>query len=662
MKLFSKKPAQTSSAPNAASTEPLSAERADEILREYSPEDNERQLTKWVARVVNVFSLFISLFLVYTAAFGQLPAMQQRSLYLLCAMVILFLVYPAFSKHSKKGVAWYDYLFAAASFGCCLYAFINYEAILLRFGISNSTDQFVFVILAVLVLEGTRRLVSPALSLITVIFLVYAYFGDLMPGMFQTKAGGLARMADHMFMIPEGIFGSPLGTAATYVSLFVLFSSLLQGCGMGDFIQDVALGLTGRSTGGPAKVAVISSAAFGTISGAAAANVVGTGTFTIPLMKKCGYPPEFAGAVEACASTGGQLIPPVMGAACFIMAEYIGVPYSKIMLAGLVPGFLYYMSVFVTVHLRSKKLGLNGMPKEQLPSVRAAMKSRGHLLIPFAAVIYLIIRQYTISFAALVGIILVLLVSPLKKETRMSWKQIATAFVDGGKKTVSFGVSCACVGMIIGVTTLTGVGNVLGNYILDISQGNLFLTLVLVMIMSIIMGMGMPTVAVYIVQATVTAPVLVELGIPTLTAHFFCFYFGIIACITPPVAVPSYAAAAIAGSNPSSTGWAAFKMAIPAFLIPFVFVYEPGMLLNGGNTVNSVICIFTSIVGCFLVAAGMEGWVVRPLIKWKRILAVAGGLCCIIPEHITDFIGVAVLVFLVVSECRAKKLEQSVVS
>ena len=663
MKLFSKKPAEAKSgASGAASTEPLSAERADEILREYSPEDNERQLTKWVARVVNVFSLFISLFLVYTAAFGQLPAMQQRSLYLLCAMVILFLVYPAFSKHSKKGVAWYDYLFAAASFGCCLYAFVNYEDILLRFGISNSTDQFVFVILAVLILEGTRRLVSPALSLITLIFLVYAYFGNVMPGMFQTKAGGLTRMADHMFMIPEGIFGSPLGTAATYVSLFVLFSSLLQGCGMGDFIQDVALGLTGRSTGGPAKVAVISSAAFGTISGAAAANVVGTGTFTIPLMKKCGYPPEFAGAVEACASTGGQLIPPVMGAACFIMAEYIGVPYSEIMLAGLVPGFLYYMSVFVTVHLRSKKLGLNGMPKEQLPSVRAAMKSRGHLLIPFAAVIYLIIRQYTISFAALVGIILVLLVSPLKKETRMSWKQIAAAFVDGGKKTVSFGVSCACVGMIIGVTTLTGVGNVLGNYILDISQGNLFLTLILVMIMSIIMGMGMPTVAVYIVQATVTAPVLMELGIPALTAHFFCFYFGIIACITPPVAVPSYDAAAIAGSNPSSTGWAAFNMAIRALLIPFVFVYEPGMLFNGGSTVNSVICIFTSIIGCFLVAAGMEGWVVRPLIKWKRILALAGGICCIIPEHITDIIGVAVLAFLVISECRAKKLEQTAVS
>lgn len=632
----------------------MNADEADEILREYSKEDNTRTLTKYVSVVVNGFSLFISLFLVYTAAFGALPAVKQRSLYLLCAMVILFLVYPAFSKRSQKGVAWYDYIFSMASFACCLYVYVNYENILMRFGISNPTDQFVFVILAILILEGTRRLVSPALSLVTLVFLVYAYFGNYMPGMFQTKAGGLARMTDHLFMIPEGIFGSPLGTAATYVSLFVLFSSLLQECGMGDFIQDVALGLTGKSTGGPAKVAVVSSAAFGTISGAAAANVVGTGTFTIPLMKKCGYPAEFSGAVEACASTGGQLIPPVMGAACFIMAEYIGIPYSNIMLAGLIPGILYYLSVFITVDLRSKKLGLLGMPKDQLPSVKAAMRSRGHLLIPFAAVIYLIIRQYTISFAALAGIVLILLVSPLKKETRMSVKQFANAFIDAGKKTVSFGVSCACVGMIIGVTTLTGVGNVLGNYILDISQGNLFLTLFLVMIMSIIMGMGMPTVAVYIVLATVAAPVLVKLGIPMLTAHFFCFFFGILACITPPVAVPSYAAAAIAGSNPAKTGWVAFKMAFPAFLIPYVFVYEPSMLLNGGNAFNCIACIFTAIVGVYLVAVGLEGYLVRPLPKWKCILAFAAGLLCIVPEHITDLIGVAVLVYLIITEKKYK--------
>ncbi len=338
--------------------------------------------------------------------------------------------------------------------------------------------------------------------------------------------------------------------------------------------------------------------------------------------------------------------------------------YKKEFIYGLIPALLYYLSVFITVDLRSKKLGLLGMPKDQLPSVKAAMKSRGHLAIPFLAVIYMIIRQYTISFAALVGIILVLVVSPLKKETRLSFKQIAMAFVNGGQKTVSFGVSCACVGMIIGVATLTGVGNVLGNYILQISQGNLFITLFLVMIMSIIMGMGMPTVAVYIVLATVAAPVLVKLGIPVLTAHFFCFYFGILACITPPVAVPSYAAAAIAGSNPSKTGWVAFKMAFPTFLVPYVFVYEPGLQFNGMGTspISTIVCICTCILGVYLVAAGLEGYCRRPLVMWKRVLAFAAGICCIVPEHFTDIFGVVVLVYLFISAGKELKAEAGKVS
>ncbi len=644
-----------------ASAAPLDAEfdaeKAEEILREVSAEDNERQLNKVTALIVNGFSLFISLFLIYTAVFGAFDALRQRSIYLLAAMTILFLVYPAFTKTKKNKVPWYDYLFSLASFITCGYVFINYVPILARMGISNRTDQLVFVILTVLILEGTRRLVSGALALVALVFLVYAYFGNYMPGMFRTRAGGIARMTDYMLMIPEGIFGSPLGTAATYVSLFVLFSQFLNECGMGDFIRDVALSLTGHKTGGPAKVAVVSSAAFGTISGAAAANVVGTGTFTIPLMKNVGYPPEFAGAVEACASTGGQLIPPVMGAACFIMAEYIGVPYSNVMLAGLIPGFLYYLSVFLTVDVRSKKLGLTGIPKDQLPKLKDAMRERGHLLIPFLAVVYMIIRQYTISRAALIGLILTVLLAPIKKSTRMSFKQMFNALVISGRKTVSFGVSCACVGLIIGVVTLTNVGTVLGNAVLQISQGNLFITLLLVMIMSIIMGMGMPTVAVYIVQAAVTAPVLMKLGIPMLTAHFFCFYFGIIACITPPVAVPSYAAAAIAGCNPGKCGWQAFKMAMPAFLVPFVFVYEPGMLLNGGggSVLDVVLCIFTAIIGVYLVAIGMEGYLLRNLVKWKQIIALVGGLLCIVPEHITDLIGFIVLIYLYISEKSAIK-------
>ena len=638
-------------------------DKAQKLVEEKDADSRLRVYVGPMEKALTAVLLIWAVFQVWANMFGTLGAVKLRTAHIMFLLPLAFTLYPTFKKERRRRrlmPVWDIALIAAAilSYG---YLFMRYDAIA-RTGRLNSTDVWVGVVCLVVAFEAARR-ASGNLAIIALIFLSYfAVWGRYIPGTFGTSAFTLKRVIKALVWDTNGVLGTGAGVSATYIFVFVLFGAFLKYSGFSQFINDIALTLVGQTPGGPAKVAVISSAAFGTISGAAAANVVGTGTFTIPLMKKCGYPPEFAGAVEACASTGGQLIPPVMGAACFIMAEYIGVPYSEIMLAGLVPGFLYYMSVFVTVHLRSKKLGLNGMPKEQLPSVRAAMKSRGHLLIPFAAVIYLIIRQYTISFAALVGIILVLLVSPLKKETRMSWKQIAAAFVDGGKKTVSFGVSCACVGMIIGVTTLTGVGNVLGNYILDISQGNLFLTLILVMIMSIIMGMGMPTVAVYIVQATVTAPVLMELGIPALTAHFFCFYFGIIACITPPVAVPSYAAAAIAGSNPSSTGWAAFKMAIPAFLIPFVFVYEPGMLFNGGSTVNSVICIFTSIIGCFLVAAGMEGWVVRPLIKWKRILALAGGICCIIPEHITDIIGVAVLAFLVISECRAKKLEQTAVS
>ena len=646
-------------APASVSLEDVSldAEKADEILREYSAEDNERQLNKITGLIVNGFSLFISLFLIYTATFGAFDALKQRSLYLLAAMVILFLVYPAFSKSKKKTVPWYDYLFSLLSFLTCGYVFFNYVEILSRIGISNHTDQLVFVILTVLILEGTRRLVSPALAIVALVFLIYAYFGDKMPGMFRTRSGGLARMTNYMFMIPEGIFGSPLGTAATYVSLFVLFSTFLNECGMSDFIRDVALSLTGHKSGGPAKVAVVSSAAFGTISGAAAANVVGTGTFTIPLMKSVGYPPEFAGATEACASTGGQLVPPVMGAACFIMAEYIGVPYSNIMLAGLIPAALYYLSVFLTVDVRSKKHGLTGLPKDQLPSFKQAMIDRGHLLIPFLAVVFMIIRQYTISRAALIGLILTVLIAPLKKTTRMSFKRMGSALVASGKKTVSFGVSCACVGLIIGVVTLTNVGTVLGNAVLALSQGNLMITLVLVMVMSIIMGMGMPTVAVYIVQAAVTAPVLMKLGIPMLTAHFFCFYFGIIACITPPVAVPSYAAAAIAGCNPGKTGFQAFKMAMPAFLIPFVFVYEPGMLLNGGggSPLDVILCVITAIIGVYLVAIGTEGYLVRDLPKWKAALSLLAGILCIVPEHITDLLGVAVLVYLYMTEKKALK-------
>ena len=622
----------------------------EKILKKYSKEENTRISNNIIKKIINVISFSLSIFLLYTGFFGQLPALRQRSLFLLAVMVLSFILYPMNHKNVNKPVPWYDYIFALLSLVICSYVFLSYESILLKMGISEFKDQIANVILVVLILEATRRLVSKALAGVTIVFLVYAYFGNYMPGIFRIKAGSIFRLTNHLFMIPEGIFSIPLGAAATFISLFVIFSTILSKSGLGVFIQDIALALTGHTSGGPAKVAVFASACFGTISGQAASNVVTTGAFTIPLMKRVGYSPEFSAATEACASTGGQLIPPVLGAACFIMSEYIGVPYGRIMLTAIVPGFLFYLSTLLTVHYRAKKLGLNGIPKNELPDPKKALYERGHLLIPFIITFYLIIRQYTISYAALWGIVLSIVVAQSRKTTRMSFMDIISALTESGTKVVSFGVACACVGIIIGVTTLTGVGVILGNYILMLSKGYLLFSLILVMIMSIIMGMGMPTVAVYMVLATVAAPIMVKMGIPIIAAHFFCFYFGILACITPPVAVPSYAAAALAGANPGAVGWGAMKMALPSFIIPFVFVYEPSLIFVNYNLPTFLVTFITTILGIYMMVFSFERYIFKPLSFLKSAILFVMAIFTIIPEWRTDVIGVSFFGLIIISE------------
>ena len=622
----------------------------EKILRKYSKEENTRLSNNILQKIINIFAFSLSVFLLYTGFFGQLPALQQRSLFLLAVLVMAFILYPRKPENSNKPVPWYDYLAAALSLIICSYVFFGYESILLKMGISDYKDQVATVILIILIIEGTRRLVSKALAWVTIVFLIYAYFGNYVPGIFRIKAGSIFRLTNHLFMIPEGIFSIPLGAAATFISLFVIFSTILSKCGLGVFIQDIALALTGHTSGGPAKVAVFASACFGTISGQAATNVVTTGAFTIPLMKRVGYSPEFAAATEACASTGGQLIPPVLGAACFIMVEYIGVSYGKIMLTAIVPGFLFYLSTLLTVHYRAKKLGLNGIPKNELPSAKRALYDRGHLLIPFVVTFYLIIRQYTISYAALWGIVLSIVVAQSRKTTRMSFMDIISALTESGKRVVSFGVACACVGIIIGVTTLTGVGVIMGNYILMLSKGYLLLSLIFVMIMSIIMGMGMPTVAVYIVLATVAAPIMVKMGVPIVAAHFFCFYFGILACITPPVAVPSYAAAALAGANPGAVGWLAMKMALPSFIIPFVFVYEPALIFVSHSIPVFIITFLTTVIGIYMMVFSFEKYIFRPLSIIKSSILFIMAVFMIIPEWRTDLIGFIVFAAILINE------------
>ena len=623
----------------------------DAVMKKYDRESNTRVWEGIPKTMLRALMASFSVYCILMTLFSKALPERRLSLFLGFIVIIGYLVYPA-----KKGdtrvnhVPWYDWILMVLGAGSFFYFAINAFSII-QLATKLQPIHIVIGTIGILVLiELCRRCVGLPILCVLCALLIYTFYNQLSWDPSFYKA--LKNIVYKLFYTTSGVIGTPVSVCYTYIVLFIIFGAFLERTGIANFFISFANRLAGWSSGGPAKVAVVASAAFGTISGAAAANVVGTGTFTIPLMKDCGYPPEFAGAVEACASTGGQLVPPVMGAACFIMAEYIGIPYSNIMIAGLIPALLYYLSVFITVDLRSKKLGLLGMPKDQLPSVKAAMKSRGHLAIPFLAVIYMIIRQYTISFAALVGIILVLVVSPLKKETRLSFKQIAMAFVNGGQKTVSFGVSCACVGMIIGVATLTGVGNVLGNYILILAGGKLLPTCFLAMLLSILLGMGLPCTGVYIVMATIVAPALVRLNVPIVAAHLFCFYFGIMASITPPVAIAAYAGAGIAQCNPAKAGWISFRIAIPSLMIPYVFVYNSSILLvTGMGVMETVTTLVSATCGIVLMCIAFERYASRycdKLAAWKAVCIGVGGFMMIVPGILTDILGIAIAAVMIV--------------
>lgn len=510
-------------------SEEISLEEQQAVLEKFDQESNTRNVTGFAKGFIKWYAIAMAVFHVYTSFFGLWATIRQRAMHLLFVMPLCYLMYPAKKGGARNNPSLLDWVFAALSFVCCGYIVVNYDAIFLRGGLPNQMDIIMGCLCALLVLEAVRRVVGTQLLIIAVIFLGYAYFGRYMPGILRHRGASIARMVDHMYMAPEGIFSTALGTSATFIVLFVIFAAFLQKSGMADLIRDLAMALAGGSVGGPAKVSVVTSAAFGTISGSAAANVVTTGAFTIPLMKSTGYEPEFAGAVEAVSSTGGQLMPPIMGSAAFIMADYLGIPYVTIIKAAIIPVLLYYLSIFVSVHYRAKKLGLKGVSRENLPNAWEVFKERGHLLIPFVVVVFLLMNRYTPIFAGCAGIISCILSAALKKETRMGIRDIIDSLENGAKGCVSVAISCASVGLVIGVCTMTGLSTILGNYILEFSQGNLLLTLFLVMFLAIIMGMGLPTVAVYILLVSVAVPVVASLDVPMLAAHFYVFYFGLMA-------------------------------------------------------------------------------------------------------------------------------------
>jgi TRAP transporter 4TM/12TM fusion protein len=620
-------------------------DKSKEILEKYDTESRYRTFEKGTfnSYIISFVAIALSLFHLYTSWRGPLVTLQHRAVHTGIVMFLVFLLYPLGKKSSKSKVPLYDYLFAVVAAATAVYIVADYRGIVARAGMPSNLDVMMGIIAILIVLEAGRRVTGKEIVILAVLFMAYAYFGQRMPGFFSHRGYNIRDIAEYMYLTTEGIYGIAIGVSSTYIFLFILFGAFLQKSGMGSFFNDLAMAIAGSSKGGPAKVAVISSGLLGSINGSAVANVVTTGSFTIPLMKKIGYSPEFAGAVEAAASVGGQILPPVMGAAAFIMAEALDIPYIKIAAAAAIPALLYYLAVILIIHFRASKKGLKGISRENLPRVWDVLRSRGHLLIPLVVLIYLLVTGKTPIFAAFWSIIVTVVVSMLRKETRMSIRDIIEALELGARTALGVAMSCAIVGLIVGVATLTGLGLKLAGAILILGQNKLLLTLVFTMIACIILGMGLPSIPAYIITSTMAAPALAKLGVMPLTSHMFVFYFGMLANLTPPVALAAFAGAGIAGSNPTRTGFASLKLALAGFIVPYIFVYSPSLMLINTTPVQAVVVTVTAIVGIIGLAAAVEGYLVKDLNMAFRIILVASSLLLIKPGIQTDIIGFIVL-------------------
>ena len=613
-----------------------------ENLEKYDSESRYRRPEGFWKMAIKVICIAFSLFQFYTAGFGVLPAQIQRPLHVFFAFVLVFLLYPSCKSFSRKSMHWFDVILAVVSGATMIYLIVNYQEIMYRGGVPTQLD-LIFGALAILfTFEVSRRIVGWPIVLVALVFVLYAHFGKYLPGFFAHRGFTWTRIINHMYLTTEGILGAPIGVSSTFVFMFILFGAFLNKTGLGKFFIDLALAAAGHQAGGPAKVAVISSGFFGTISGSSVANTVTTGTFTIPLMKSIGYEGHFAGAVEAASSTGGQLMPPIMGAAAFIMSDFIGVPYITIAIAAVLPALLYYMAVFIMIHMEAKRLGLKGLPKDQLPNTKKIFMDGGHLLVPLFVIIYMLIKGYTPLKAAFYSILITVGVAMLRKNTRLKLSDIIDAFDEGARSSLGVAAACACAGLVIGSVTLTGIGLKLANGIVSLAGGHLFFTLVLTMITSILLGMGLPTTAKYIVLASMAAPAIQKFGVPVLAAHMFIFYYGIIADLTPPVALAAYAGAGIGGADPMKTGFTALRLAVAGFLIPYFFAYNPELLMINASLANTTIPAVTAIAGTVLLSFAAAGYWLRNLHMYERALLLAGALLLIQPGIMTDAAGLAV--------------------
>jgi TRAP transporter 4TM/12TM fusion protein len=646
----------------------LTEQETESLIAHFDRESNVRRFSGIPSYLIKGLLLLFTAYVFWVTLIANLPEQVRRTSFLGLLVFIGYLLYPVRKGMTKREnyIPWYDFVLAVLGAAAFFYYAVNFQVIIARAMLIRPFDIAVGVIGIVVLAELCRRVVGIPILVVAGAFVLYAFVAGF----------SLRRIVHHLFYTTDGIIGTPIGVCSTFIVLFIILASFLEKSGIASFFIDLANSVAGFASGGPAKVAVIASALEGMYSGSSVANTVGSGSVTIPVMKKTGYRPEFAAAVEAAASTGGQIMPPIMGAAAFLMAELTGISYPTIAVSAILPAALYFTGIFLMIHFEAKKLGLRGLPKESIPHFGKLLFVKGYLFLPVIILVALMSFGFTPAYAACFAILAAFLVSFFRKDTRFTPAGLADALAGGSRNTIGVAMACAIAGIVVGIVSLSGLGQILIGRLtaivnlpfLVMTGTNLFAALFITMIACLILGMGIPTTANYVIMATITAPMVIRAGsaagieVPLMAAHMFVFYFGIVADITPPVALAAYAGAAIAKSDPIKTGVTATRLAITAFIIPYIFVFNPAMLFINTTPLGVVQIVVSSCVGMFALASGIEGYMLRKVALPWRLAAIAGGLLLINPGLVSDLVGFGLVAVVIASQVVLSRRDKTAAS